>query len=84
MCNPDACGHCRVAEKGWPAGEVVEESDSRTKKNRPNVDGEFIEESSIQQLLDNVRPMDANRLSASGGFGLAHGAFDAVSHEVDR
>jgi len=55
-------------------------SKSRTsgaKKNRRDVDVDFVEEPSIQQLLDGVGAVDANGLPGGGGFGLAHGAFDA-------
>jgi hypothetical protein len=36
------------------------------------------------QLLDGVGAVNPNGLSAGGGFGLVHGAFDAVGHEVNR
>src|SRR5258708_7385925 len=34
VCNADARDHRRVAEGGWCAGEVVEESNAGAKKNR--------------------------------------------------
>jgi len=57
--NADARFHRRVAEDGWRAGEVVEESNSGAKKNRRDVDVDFIEEASkpltlralVQRLL---------------------------------
>jgi hypothetical protein len=45
VCNADARDHRRVAKDGWRAGEVVEESNSRAKKNRRDVDVDFVEES---------------------------------------
>jgi hypothetical protein len=78
VCNADARDHRRVAKDGWRAGEVVEESNSGAKKNRRDVDVDSIEEASIQELLDGVSAVDANGLPGSGGFGLFHGAFDAV------
>ena len=83
VCNADARDHRRVAKNGWRAGEVVKESNSGAKKNRGNVDVDFVEEASIQQLLDRVSTVDPNGLHGGGGFGLVHGAFDAVGHELD-
>jgi hypothetical protein len=34
LCHPDARDHRRVATDGWPAGEVVTESNSGAKQNR--------------------------------------------------
>ena len=59
MCNADALDHCRVAKDGWRAGEAVEESNSEVKKNRRDVHVDFVEEPSIQQLLDGVGAADA-------------------------
>src|SRR3954463_13974913 len=83
VCNADALDHRRVAKDGWRAGEVVEESNPGAKKNRRDVDLEFVEEAGIQALLDGVSAVDPDGLPAGGGFGLVHGAFDAVGHEVD-
>src|SRR5438128_10787806 len=82
VCNADAPDHRRVAKDDWRAGEAVEESNSGAKKNRRDVDVDFVEEPSIQQLLDGVGAVDANGLPGGGGLGLVHGAFDAVAHEV--
>ena len=60
VCNANARDHCRVAKDRWRAGEVFKESNSRTKKNRRDVDTDFVEETSIQQLLDGVSAMDTN------------------------
>ena len=54
VCHADARDYCRVAKDGWGAGEVVEESNSGAKQNRRDVDADFVEESSIQQLLDGI------------------------------
>ena len=83
VCNADARDNCRVAKDGWRGGEVVEESNSGAKKNRRDVDVDFVEEASIQELLDGVSTVDPNGLPGGGGFGLVHGAFDAVGDEVD-
>jgi len=83
VCNTDAPDHRGVAKDDWRAGEAVEESNSGAKKNRRDVDVDFVEEPSIQALLDGVGAVDANGLPGGGGFGLVHGAFDAVEHEVD-
>ena len=83
MCNADARDHRRVAKDGWRAGEVVEESNPGTKKYRREVDVDFVEEASVQALLDGVSAVDPNGLPGSGGFGLLHGAVDAVGHELD-
>ena len=48
VCDAGARDHGRVAKDGWCAGEVVEESNSGAKKNRRDVDVDFVEESSIQ------------------------------------
>jgi len=48
MCNADALDHRRIAKNGWRAGEAVEESNTRAKKNRRHVDVNFVEEPSIQ------------------------------------
>ncbi len=83
VCNADAQDHRRVAKDGWRAGEVVEESNSGAKKDRHDVDVDFVEEPSVQALLDGVGAVDPNGLPGGGGFGLVHSAFDAVGHEVD-
>ena len=82
--NADTRNHRRVAEQGWRVGEVVEESNSGAKKNRRDVDVDFVEEASIQALLDGVSAVDPNGLPGGRGLGLDHRAFDAVGHEVDR
>jgi hypothetical protein len=51
VCNADALDRCRVAKDGWRAGEVVEESNAGAKKNRGDIDVEFVEEASVQELL---------------------------------
>src|SRR5512145_941686 len=84
VCNADARDHRGTAKDGWRAGEVVEESNSGAKKNRRDVDVDFVEEASIQELLDGVSAVYPDGLPGGGGFGLLHGAFDAVGHEVDR
>ena len=48
VCNADALDCGRVAKLGWRSGEVVEESDSGAKKNRRNVDADFVEKASVQ------------------------------------
>src|SRR2546427_629097 len=83
VCNADAPDHRRVAKDDWRAGEAVEESNSGAKQNRRDVDVDFVEEPSIQALLDGVGAVDTNGFPGGGGFGLVHGAFDAVAHEVD-
>jgi hypothetical protein len=84
VCNANARDHRRVAEDGWRAGEVVEESNSGAKKNRRDVDVDVVEEAGIPALLDCVRAVDADGLPGGGGFGLVHGTFDPIGHEVDR
>src|SRR6476620_5692993 len=81
--NADALNHRRVAKDGWRAGEGVEDVHTGAKKNRRDVDADFVEEASVQERLDGVTAVDANGLSAGGGLGLLHGAFNAVGHEVD-
>ncbi len=76
MCNADAPDHRRVAKDDWRAGEAVEESNSGAKKNRRDVDVDFVEEPSIQALLDGVGAVDANGLPGGGDFGLVHGDVD--------
>src|SRR5207247_4580256 len=77
--HPD---HRRYDKYNWRADEAVEEANSGAKKNRRDVDVDFVEEPSIQALLDGVGAVDADGLPGGGGFGLVHGAFDAVDHEV--
>jgi hypothetical protein len=43
VCNADARDHRGVAKDGWRAGEMVEESNSGAKKNRRDVDVDFVE-----------------------------------------
>jgi hypothetical protein len=62
---------------------MVKQSNSGAKENRRDVDVDFVEETSIQALLDGVSAVYPNGLPGGGGFGLVHGVFDAVSHEVD-
>ena len=51
VCDADACDHRRLAKDGWRAGEVAKESNSGAKKNCRDVDADFVEEASIQDLL---------------------------------
>ena len=44
---------------------------------------ELVEEAGVQALLDGVSAVDPDGLPGGGGLGLAHGALDAVGHEVD-
>jgi hypothetical protein len=46
--NADARDHRRVAKDGWRAGEVVEESNAGAKKNRRDVDADFVEEAAFR------------------------------------
>lgn len=82
MRNPDALDHGRVAKDGWRADEVVEESYPGAKKNRCDVDVDFVEETGVQALLDGVGAVNPNGLPGSGSLGLCHSALDAVGHEV--
>src|SRR2546426_6824731 len=82
MCNADALDYGRVAEDDWGAGEVVEESNSGAEKNRCDVDVDFVEEASVEALLDGVGAVDSNGLPGSCGFGLVDGGFDTVGDEV--
>lgn len=51
------------------AGEAVKEPNSGAKKYRRDVDVDFVEEPSLQALLDCVRAVDPNGLPGGGGFG---------------
>ena len=55
MGNADARDHPRVTRHGRRAGEVIKESNSGAKKNRRDVDVDFVEEHGIQALLDGWR-----------------------------
>jgi hypothetical protein len=46
--HADARDHRRVAKDCWHSGEMIKESDSRAKKNRRDVDMEFVEKAGIQ------------------------------------
>ena len=80
VCNADARDHSRVAKDGWRADEVVKESNSEAKKYRRDVDVDFVEESSIQQLLDGVSAVGANGLPGGGGVEPAfrEGSYTAI------
>src|SRR3990172_2892290 len=83
VCNANARDHRRIAKDDRRAGEAVEEWNSGAKKNRHEVDVDFVEELSVQALLDGVGAVDPNGLPGSCGFGLVHGAFDAIGYEVN-
>ncbi len=82
VCNADARDHGRVAEDDWGAGEVVEESNSGAEKKRCDVDVDFVEESSVEALLDGVGAVDSNGLPGSCGFSLVDGGFDTVGESA--
>jgi len=84
VCNANSRDHGWVAKDDWRARKVVKESNSGAKKDRCNIDADFVEESSTQQLLYGVSAVDPNGLPGGGGFRLVHGAFETVGHEVDR
>ncbi len=48
VCNADARDDTRVAKSDWRTGEAVEEANSGAKKDRGDVDAEFVEEPGIQ------------------------------------
>ncbi len=48
VCNADARDHRRIAQDGWRAAKVIEESNAGTKKKRYDVNVDFVEEASIQ------------------------------------
>src|SRR3954469_14903654 len=81
--DADAGNHRRIAEDGRRAGQVVEQSNSGAEKNRRDVDVDFVEEASIQALLNGVGAVDPDGFPRGGGLRLVPGAFDAVGHEVD-
>jgi hypothetical protein len=58
VCNADAPDHRRVAKDDWRAGEAVEESNSGAKKNRRDVDVDFVEPNGLVQLRG-ILPCDA-------------------------
>src|SRR3954469_14433677 len=80
--DADAGNHRRIAEDGRRAGQVVEQSNSGAKKNRRDVDVDFVEEASIQALLNGVSAVDPDGFPGGGGLGLVHGALEAVGHEM--
>jgi hypothetical protein len=82
VCDAYTRDHRRVSKDGRSAGEVIKESNSGAKKNGRDVDLDFVREAGIQALLYDVSNVDPYGLPG-GGFGLRHGTFDAVSHEVD-
>jgi hypothetical protein len=43
VCNADARDHLRVAQDGWRANEMVEESNAGTKEKRYDVNVDFVE-----------------------------------------
>ena len=48
VCNTDALDHRRIAKDRWRPGKVIEESNSGAKKNRRDVDVDFVEEPGVQ------------------------------------
>lgn len=74
-----------TARKGYVSFDSLshaEKSNSGGKKNRRDVELDFVEEPGIRALLDGVGAVNANGLPGGGGSGLVHGAFDAVGHEL--
>ena len=63
--NADTRKHRRVAKQGWRAGEVIKESNSGAKKNRRDVDVDFVEEASIQAPLDGASAVDPTDFPAA-------------------
>jgi hypothetical protein len=49
---------------------VVEETNSGAKQNCGDVDGEFVQEPSIQALLGGISAGNPNRLPGASSFGL--------------
>src|SRR4051812_35924705 len=66
VCDADARNHRRVAEDGWRAGEVVEESNPGAKKDGRDVDVDLVEEAGVQALLDGLGAVDPDRLPGGG------------------
>jgi hypothetical protein len=51
-----------VAEDNWGCGEMVEEPNSGAEKERGNVDVDFVKQSSVEALLDDVGAVSGWRL----------------------
>ena len=81
--HSDALDHRWVAENHWGAGEVVEQSNARAKKDRGEVDLNLVEEPRVKELSDDVRAVNPHRLPGRGRLGLTNGALEAVCYEVD-
>ena len=65
VCHADARDYRRVAKDGWGGGEVVEESNAGAKKNCRDVDADFVQQASIQQLLDGVSAVNPTDFPAA-------------------
>ena len=65
VCHADTRDHRRVAKDGWRAGEVVEQSNSGAKQHRRDVDADFVQQASIQQLLDGVSAVNPTDFPAA-------------------
>lgn len=61
---------------------MVEESYAGAEKDRGDVDVDFVQESSVEALLDGVGVVDSNGLPSSRCFGLFDGGFDTVGDKV--
>src|SRR5829696_8521615 len=56
--DADPRDHPRVAEDGWRAGKVIEQSHAGSEQQRRDVDVDLVEQFDVQELLDEVRAVD--------------------------
>ncbi len=82
MCHTDPCNHFGIAEDKWRAGEAVEESNAGAEKNRGDVDVDFIKESSVEALLNDIGAVDTNGLPGRRRCGLFDSGLNPIGDKV--
>src|SRR5262245_36494272 len=84
MRDATAFDDCRVVEHhGWMS-EVAEESHAVAEKNGREIDVEFVDDSGVETLLDDVGSRDTDRLLAGDGLCLRDRILDTVEDDCDR
>ena len=64
-----------------PLGAIYERPRNERVQWSRDVYVDFVEETSIQALLDDVGAVDPNGLPGGRGFGLVYGGVDAIGHD---
>ena len=84
MCYTRGLDHPRAFQFNWLSAQVVEQSDTSTKKEGHQVNIYFVKNSGFEALLGNTSGTYSDILVPCDSFCLFNGAFNAIRDERER